>query len=203
MAIVGAAGTSVWAAQPMPASDRSVTVCLETGAGGWVRLTALTQVSEIFKAIGVRIDWVPYSKACRSQKDAIAVRLSYETPARLHPGAWACAFPYSSSAEIVVFYDRVQAAMRDKLAPQLLGYVMAHEITHVLQGTNGHARTGIMKATWDSGDLFEMSNRRLQFTPGDIDLIYLGLDARRVLVQESQTVSSDLAAGQTKRRRVP
>ena len=68
--------------------------------------------------------------------------------------------------------------MRTKHAPLLLSYVLVHEITHILQGIDGHSWVGIMKARWDDDDLFEMNRERLQFTPQDVSLIYRGLECR-------------------------
>jgi hypothetical protein len=89
-----------------------------------------------------------------------------------HPGAMAYALPYSRTT-IVVFYDRVQAAA----VPPLLAHVLAHEITHVLEGLAVHSATGIMKAKWTSKDYVEMRRRALQFTDEDVILIRHGLDS--------------------------
>ena len=73
----------------------------------------------------------------------------------------------------------MQKKMGNAGAPRLLSYVLAHEIAHILQGVDRHSETGIMKASWDEGDYFDMGRGRLKFTPSDIDLIHLGLDARK------------------------
>jgi hypothetical protein len=39
--------------------------------------------------------------------------------------------------------------------------VLAHEITHVLEGTRRHSSTGIMKARWDNHDNFEIGRQTL------------------------------------------
>ena len=41
------------------------------------------------------------------------------------------------------------------LVPALLGHVLAHEIAHLLEGTDLHSDSGIMKARWNSSD-YEM-----------------------------------------------
>jgi hypothetical protein len=46
----------------------------------------------------------------------------------------------------------------------LLGHVMAHEIAHLLLGTNSHSATGIMRAHWSSQDLEKASKHALLFT---------------------------------------
>jgi hypothetical protein len=64
----------------------------------------------------------------------------------------------------------------------LLAHVLVHEITHMVEGTNVHAETGIMKARWDRVDRLNMEAHPLAFTEEDVLLIHLGL-ARRVLRQ--------------------
>jgi len=172
-----AAGTTVWAAPPAVTANRSLTVCLETGTDGLIRSTAAPIASRVFASIGVRINWGPDTDACRKNQGAITVHLSYATRSTRAPHAWASARPFGA-AEIVVFYDRIQETMRTRHAPRLLSYVLVHEITHVLQGVDGHSGVGIMKAAWDDDDLFEMNWERLQFAPQDVSLIYLGLEGR-------------------------
>jgi hypothetical protein len=46
----------------------------------------------------------------------------------------------------------------------LLGHVVAHEIGHLLLGTNSHSDTGIMRPHWDGRDLANASKGELHFT---------------------------------------
>ena len=46
----------------------------------------------------------------------------------------------------------------------MLGYVVAHEIGHLLLGNNSHSSTGIMRARWDKADLERAERRQLLFT---------------------------------------
>jgi hypothetical protein len=46
----------------------------------------------------------------------------------------------------------------------LLGYVMAHEIGHLLLGTNSHSEAGIMRPQWNGRDLANASKGELHFT---------------------------------------
>jgi hypothetical protein len=53
-----------------------------------------------------------------------------------------------------IFYDRiVRAAMKNLTAFERgLGYVLAHEVGHLLLGAHSHSRTGLMSADWDPSD---------------------------------------------------
>jgi hypothetical protein len=64
-----------------------------------------------------------------------------------------------------VYYQASQAlASRQQVEPAaLLGYVMAHELGHLLLGP-GHAPNGIMRAAWDSKDLEAIRYGSLKFT---------------------------------------
>ena len=84
------------------------------------------------------------------------------------------AMPYADSGvRIVIFYDRVEPLLRGHHAPQatVLGYVLAHEIAHVLQGIVRHSEAGIMRARWTDNDLQQMGSRELRFTREDVQLI--------------------------------
>jgi hypothetical protein len=100
------------------------------------------------------------------------VTMSTATPANEHPGALACAQPFRGG--IRVFYDRVQG-YPPSIRARLLAYVLAHEITHVLEGRARHSESGIMKAHWDAGDMRQMGAKRLTFTAFDVLLIRQGL----------------------------
>jgi hypothetical protein len=78
--------------------------------------------------------------------------------------------------------------------PVLLGHVLAHEITHILQGVARHSAEGVMKAHWTEDDFAEMSFKPLRFTEEDITLIHYGFErlARRA---ENEAPAAVSAAG--------
>ena len=129
--------------------------------------------SELFARIGVKIHW-KVGNPPSSESRALVIEFATNTPESLRPDALGYSLPYEG-IHIRIFWDRVQAAP----APQkLLGYVMVHEITHILQGVPRHAPEGIMKAHWNAYDQFAIADRTLRFTVDDVELIYNGMDAR-------------------------
>ena len=77
----------------------------------------------------------------------------------------------------MVFFDRVMEKPGN--VSILLGHVIAHEVTHILQGVARHSESGVMKAQWTGADYREMTWEPLQFTDDDVMLIHSGLKVRR------------------------
>ena len=171
--MVAAAG-SLWAGV-RPAESRQLTVCMESVAGTanlFIENEARIVASSIFAGIGVQIQWRGPRK-CPSE--AIYISFSSEIPAGVHASALAYALPYEGT-HIVVFLDRVKQSSAGSAIGCLLGYTLAHEVTHILEGIARHSESGIMKARWEAADYFDMKGGRLGFAAEDVNLIYRGLD---------------------------
>jgi hypothetical protein len=79
-----------------------------------------------------------------------------------------------------VFYDRVQElAVRKRLGHALLADVMAHEIGHLLLGSNVHSANGIMSARWDYDELRSIGEGAMSFIPSQSKEMRNRLWARR------------------------
>ena len=188
--MVAAAAATAWAGETGAAQERKVTVCVDPNADGPQIRSAQGLASKLFARIGVRIVWREM-RSCIADGPTLKVSLSYNTPANQLPGSVAYALPYEGT-HIVVFYDRVRQS-DPNLVTRLLAYVMAHEITHILEGITRHSKRGIMKAHWDGDDRFQIGLGHLDFAPEDIDLIYRGLHVRLPAI-EAQPTTGPLAA---------
>lgn len=73
--------------------------------------------------------------------------------------------PEGIGSQADVFYAKI-AAFRQSPAElsTLLGYAMAHELGHLLLGTNSHSPTGLMRADWRTKDLTGMAQGGLGFS---------------------------------------
>jgi hypothetical protein len=100
-----------------------------------------------------------------------------DVPAEQHRGALAYALPYEGT-HLVLLYDRASRTVPAPALPTLIGYVLAHEISHLLQGVSRHSDDGVMKAHWSSGDYADMQLGRLRFAAEDVELMRAGLDRR-------------------------
>lgn len=66
-----------------------------------------------------------------------------------------------------IFYNPISQWAEDKdiSASAILGHAIAHEVGHLLLGTESHSRTGIMRGLWTHVDLRTMARTPLEFTP--------------------------------------
>jgi hypothetical protein len=79
------------------------------------------------------------------------------------------------------FYDRVQrVAEEHRLGHALLGDVLAHEIGHLLLGSNSHTVSGIMCAHWNGEELRRISEGTMFFAPNQSRLMRDRVGSRQV-----------------------
>ena len=166
------------AVEPGPAQQK-VTLYLRDNAA--VRLEvlapALDLANRMFATIGIRLDWCNGEPPQTQPALPIFIELATDTPANLLPGALGYAMPYEG-VHIKVFYDRIQSEVVPSSRAVLLAHVLVHEIAHILQGTDRHSDSGVMKAFWTARDHLQMRVEALPFTPEDETLIHLGLASR-------------------------
>jgi len=152
-----------------PEEVRHLTICMVSPPGSDAIVNGSKAVaSGIFAGIGVKIQWRGPNKC---PAEALYVSFSIETPVNQLPGAFAYALPFEGT-HVVVFLDRVKTVMAPSAVPCLLGYTLAHEITHILECQARHSASGIMKAHWEAADYFEMKQGRLGSADLDVSLIY-------------------------------
>src|SRR5262249_8506855 len=130
----------------------AVIVCVAMDANSH---TVVAQAKEIANRLFARIDvtvmWRGKPRSCPVQ--AVLMNVRSDTPASVFPQALAAAMPFEGS-RIRVFFDRIHQRSfgRPAVEPVLLAHVLVHEIVHILQGTDGHSNSGLMKALWDTHD---------------------------------------------------
>ena len=174
------------AREPQLNPERMVIVCMENAIGLAESSAAQRIASGMFARIGVTLRWHVGLRGCPER--GILVNLGDHTSETLLPGALAYALPYEGT-HIHVFYDRIANTQVGRVLPRVLAHVLVHEITHILEGTNRHSASGVMKAHWTAGDFSLMAGRTLDFSSEDIRLINYGLAARTAGVTRLQPVS--------------
>jgi hypothetical protein len=85
-----------------------------------------------------------------------------------------------------LFYHRVERlAQVGNISRELtLGHAAAHELGHLLLGTNSHSPTGLMRAQWSRKDLQSARLGHLLFTPEQAEVIRAEV-LRRIKQQEA------------------
>jgi hypothetical protein len=138
---------------------------------------ARVRASQLLADAGIRLEWRSGTPGeGETGPQVIALDFEADAPAsfRDSPKALAAAKPYGKGTTISVFYDRVAryaSPFRETDRPKVLGHVLAHEITHVLEGVARHSETGLMKASWTPWDLSEINRKGLAMAMEDRELI--------------------------------
>lgn len=155
---------------------RNPAVCMQLKTPDQHLLSSLAKglTTRIFAGIGVPLEWRACEPDSEPSPTTIVVELVSRTPPEFMSGALGYAMP--GRRRIVIFFDRIEW-MPD--AWVVLGHVMAHEITHVIQGVPRHSDTGLMKPHYRNSDLSEMRHKSLPFTQEDLLLLYDGLTVPR------------------------
>ncbi len=149
--------------------------------------SARAAATQIYAGIGIQLEW---STKAAPADGAVSIELDTPTPNRFHPEAMAYASPYGTSEpRIHVFLDRVQRSGGALPPGVLLGYVIAHELGHVLEGIDRHSTEGIMQAHWEHVQLEQMAMRQFPFSPEDAELIRAGVARRMATVSARMAIS--------------
>ena len=136
--------------------------------------------TRIFAGIGVRVVFRAGAEPKFTEEGTVTIemQLDAKAPAQIHAGAMAYALLFGvSGTRIHVFCDRVRNAWPDG-GGAVLGYVMAHEIGHVLEGVSRHSLEGVMKPSWETTDFRQMISGTIPFDPTDAELIHAALEKR-------------------------
>jgi hypothetical protein len=169
---------TVMASASAEAEERCVTVKV----GGAVAVVPFRTMqgakllsTRLYNEIGVSLKWEDASSRRRRTNCAeILVEFESDTAEATLPGAFAYTTPsLKKDTRIHVFVDRVLNGQRaGELAEAYLGYVLAHEIGHVLEGVSRHSEEGVMKPLVPRPEILR---NKLSFAEVDVKLIQDGL----------------------------
>jgi hypothetical protein len=172
----------------VPAADQTVALRAATG---------------VLAAAGIDITWLacgraesaasPDACAIPLTRDELAVRLvrlpgKPSARGELSMGYSLVDTGISGGALATVYVDRVawlvsQAGRHPAIdGATLLGYAIAHELGHLLLGTNAHDATGLMRAVWSRVQLQRSNPRDWVFTAGERLAMGHALLHRRLLI---------------------
>src|SRR6266446_2312056 len=175
-------GSAAWSKE-IAAAEMQVTISVHNDAGisaGTLR-GAEAEAARVFQQSGIEVKWLncplpadgPEDPAqCRTAEFPAHLQLRIaRRPRNLSEINFGISYLSAdgSGCYANLFYQRVEEMherSRVNLA-SLLGDVAAHEIGHLLLGTNSHAANGIMRARWESEELGSISMGTLFFSDAE------------------------------------
>jgi hypothetical protein len=175
-------------AKSVPKEPVALTISMYNDAGiPWETLRAAEEeASYIFHEAGIEIRWRNCLGEPEGAEEAEGSRNCSEAlfPNHLHvrlvkrsvglsPDAMGVSFlsEDGSGCQADLFFEEMER-LREKgkaRLPNILGHVAAHEIGHLLLGTNSHAPQGIMRAVWGLDELMSASQGALLFSEQQAD----------------------------------
>jgi hypothetical protein len=161
---------------------------------------AFKEATRIFSKIGIDTIWL---ECLASDKPVLALSVCNQafspmvlgltiltenatTGTVLPDGLFGIALPYrDGGVRASVFYQHAREFARGGPASlgQVLGYVMAHEIGHLLLWSKSHSRAGLMQGGWSRDDLICIAKGRLGFASEEVQRMRDNV-LRRVKQQE-------------------
>ena len=171
-------GITLFMAVSLPADECAVNVTLVSGnlVSTAAVIKAKSVAGDIFADIGMELGWSKETTDGRRCIRRIGARLETASGPGEPPDALAyTTLGVRADRQIHIFIDRVGAMVPESSLGTLLGHVLAHEITHVLEGVPRHSDGGVMKARWDRIDLKCLVHHPLHFDLVDAALIHAAL----------------------------
>ena len=165
----------------VPAGEElQVTISVHNDAGmlPGILLSAESEASRIFRRSGIEVHWLNCPLPAEGPEAPAQCEVA-DFPAHLqlriakhsrNLNSFTLGISYLSSdgsgCYADLFYSRVEEMHESSHVSlaSILGHGVAHEIGHLLLGTNSHAGTGIMRARWQSGELASVSKGALFFS---------------------------------------
>ena len=135
-----------------------------------------------FREIRIALQWHNAPSACPEEREPVRVRVWAHTPIDYHRGASGTSRPYDG-VHAEIFLDRMQSSVEGAVLTALVGHVLAHEIAHVLGGSDGHA-AGVMRPSFSREDIRRMALVPLRFPESYVILIRDGVRTRHERLAE-------------------
>jgi hypothetical protein len=170
----------------IPATESDVDVNVRVAQVGRVpeevQQVAQTTVRLLYSRIGITVRFT--NEPPQTDTEAIALQVWERAPGGTGTYVMGSAWIGGRQGRRAnAFYDRLQefaggSGPRD--TGILLGYVMAHELGHVLRAESGHSTTGVMKACWGQRDVPWMLHEAVSFSRADAKRIFDVIEERRL-----------------------
>src|SRR5262245_22994544 len=191
-------------ASESPAAEQTITVQIHdySRVPAESLSSAIGMVTRMYEGIGVRIKWKgmirwegrqpKYEREDESHEAAqvtvIILNAKMALRGQVAPDVLGfAAVPEEGMGSIAyAIYPRVRSIALEMPASEgtLLGFVMAHEIGHLMLPRRSHSETGLMHSNWDIRELSRVDLQKLQFSEQQADRI------RRTIEDDSRALAS-------------
>ena len=170
---------AVWA-KNLPPESPSLTVSVfnDSGISSEILKQAEKVSSQVFEESGIHVDWVNCSRAEEATGGEVVCRQA-AFPQHLHLRIVRRSLSLKDSTlgvsylltdgsgcQADLFYEGIEKLHNETFVDPaiILGHVAAHEIGHLLLGSNSHSPWGIMRAHWSMEELARANKGLLLFT---------------------------------------
>jgi hypothetical protein len=159
---------SAWASDLRAAQHVAVAICDLEGVPNVLIDLAEEVAGEVYRDAGVELEWADHD--CHPGEGVFAVNVTSREMAGTLVSDHTIGFAETGTRDATVLYDRVKwFARRYHLnCGVMLGYVIAHELGHLLLPPRAHSAEGVMRAILD---LHLAAERQLRFTSQQAALI--------------------------------
>ncbi len=170
--------TAVWAknlAQESP--GMAISVFNDSRISSEILTQAEEVSSHVFGQAGIHVDWVNCSPADEAPSGKVACRQAIQQNLQLHivrrslnlrDSILGISYLASDGTgfQADIFFEGIERMGHETFVDPaiILGHVAAHEIGHLLLGTNSHSSEGIMRAHWKMDELARANKGLLLFT---------------------------------------
>lgn len=209
-AVLGARFSS---ASERPVADQSVTVQIHDYAQvpNDSLSSASAMVARLYEKIGVRIEWIGVlrkgdrrAKSERREETSrhaiaqitiliLTPKMAAKSPVAEGVLGFAAVADQGMGRICYAIFDRVRSVALSIPTDesQVLGFVMAHEIGHLLLPRGSHSTNGLMRDHWDVRDMRRIDLLKLQFSEAQTSLIRATIEnesTRLLARRESQLI---------------
>ncbi len=200
---------AVWA-KNMPQESPGVAIFVfnDSGISSEILQQAEKVSSQVFEESGIQVDWVNCSPADEARGSKVACRQA-AFPQHLHlrivrrslnlkDSILGISYLSSDGAgcQADIFYEEIEKLRHETFVDPaiILGHVAAHEIGHLLLGSNSHSSWGIMRAHWNMEELARANKGLLFFTKSQSHRMSEKLCAAIVRNKWPSATSAELSA---------
>jgi hypothetical protein len=178
-----------------------LTVFVAERAGTSVHALAEAErnAARVFHQAGVDVEWIncddkQQEPACGKVSQADLIVHLVPRARTLTGDIFGVAFVENNAGVYAdVFVDSIQSLREQDSAISLspiLGSVLAHEVGHLLLGTNAHSREGIMQAHWQAEQLRHIAKGQMRFTKEQSGRMRARVESRHANHRDESMVAS-------------